>query len=378
MVVHTSLPVGQLQARTRWGTHASGEVFDRKKSSCLTEQAQRFMAQQALCVVAGLDTEDALGGLLVLGTPGFVEIIDEYTCLLRLDSSLAETRILQRLSQSPHNRRETRLGLFFICHPTRERLCVHGMAELLSDNSLASQTTLRRPISERLRELFFGRTSEVQPPTPAGSSEELVIRIHVRQSFFHCAKYIRTRVPGLTASATHTWDFTGVLSYVVGSSQTYLAEEVRAFIADQLLCFLCTVDQEGQCVVNHRNGHAGFLVTLLPDENAPGGTILLPDYSGNGAFEAIGNIFETGQAALVMPDYVSQLALCISGAACVLELNELPPELQHKCAGAQRVVALSVGRVELQHGDWSATLAYEQTRAERIFAEPHHGQTCPL
>jgi hypothetical protein len=44
--------------------------------------------------------------------------------------------------------------------------------------------------------------------------------------------------------------------------------------------------------------------------HSPGGTILLPDFVGNRAFEAIGIILETGQAALVAPDYAAQLALC--------------------------------------------------------------------
>ncbi len=40
-----NLPVGQHQARTYWGTHASGAAFDRKKTPYLTEQAQAFIAE---------------------------------------------------------------------------------------------------------------------------------------------------------------------------------------------------------------------------------------------------------------------------------------------------------------------------------------------
>ena len=47
------LPLGQLLARTRWDTHASGFAFDRKKTSLLAEQAQAFIAEQSLCVIAG-------------------------------------------------------------------------------------------------------------------------------------------------------------------------------------------------------------------------------------------------------------------------------------------------------------------------------------
>jgi hypothetical protein len=105
--------------------------------------------------------------------------------------------------------------------------------------------------------------------------------------------------------------------------------------------------------------------------------VLLPDYAGNGAFEAIGNIFETGQAALVIPNYAAHVALCLSGSAAVITPDDLPMELTQRCVGAERVVALRVQHVELQHGDWSATLAYERERAQAIITRSHPALVCP-
>lgn len=350
-VQHTSLPLGQQQARTRWGTHASGAAFDRKKSLYLTEQAQTFIAQQAFCVVAGLDSQDDLGGILALGTPGFVQTPDQQTCLLRLDEHLANTRILQRVCESTRNGQVTHLGLFFICHPTRERLCVYGTAELLPHN----------PIDHIPH-----------------SHKSLWIRFHVLQSFFHCPKYIKTRVAGLThpcvVSPKRIWQ----MHHLHGYSYPPFPQSVSEFISEQALCYLCTVDQEGRCAINHRGGAPGFLVSLPPDEASPGGTVLLPDYAGNGAFEAIGNILETGQAALVIPNYVAHLALCMNGSAQILEVTDLTADLARRCAGAERVMALSIHRVEVQHGDWSATLAYERARAERIQATGSSGHVCHI
>ncbi|MBV8822784.1 MAG: pyridoxamine 5'-phosphate oxidase family protein [Ktedonobacteraceae bacterium] len=335
MVVYTSLPAGQEQARTRWNTHVSGEAFDRKKSPYLTEQAQKFMVQQGQCVVAGLDGHDELSGLLVLGTPGFVQTPDEHTCLVRLDGHLATSPILLKLRQSLQNGQTARFGLFFICHPTRERLCVHGKAELFTKRSLFRKS--------------------------------IWVRLHVEQSFFHCSKYIKTHIAGLTSQALVVPSEQIVQLKQLNDSQLrQLSEPVCAFIAKQSLCFLCTIGHDGQPAINHRGGAAGFLVTLPPDTLASGGTILLPDYSGNGAFEAIGNIFETGQAALVIPNYAAQLAVCVSGRAYVLELADLLPEIAQKCVGAERVVALAVQRVEVQSGNWSTALAYERARAERM------------
>lgn len=328
-MVQPSLPSGQQLARTRWGTHASGEAFDRKKTAHLTEPARTFIAQQGLCVIAGLDDHNEPGGLLVPGLPGFVQTPDKHTCLLQLDSQFGASRILQRLRYSSRNAQGTRLGLFFISHPTRERLCVQGIAELLPSDSLDLHRSALSP-------------------------DPMWVRLHVLRSFFHCAKYIKTRIPGLTAPGTQSSEQTWRLQHQLDGSQGYLSEAIRTFIAQQALCFLCTVDHEGQCAINHRGGTANFLVTLPPDASSPGGTILLPDYPGNGAFEAVGNILETGRAALVIPNYAAQLAFCVSGSARILELGDLAKGLAQRCIGAERVIALSVQRVEVQRGDWSA------------------------
>lgn len=334
------LPFGQHLARTRWGTHASGMAFDRKKTSFLTERAQAFIVERSFCVLAGLGPQNEVSGLLAIGKPGFVYAPDMYTCLLQLDRWADNSPIFQGLHRYSDPRQAARLGLFFICHATRERLCVHAEAQLLPYTP---------PVLYRL--LGYRRHMRL-------------LRLHVRQVFFHCPRYIKTRIPGLTVPAGSLADEIPQLRQLVGRSQNYLSEPMRAFIAQQLLCFLCTVDCYGQCAVNHRGGAPGFLVTLPPNTYSPGGTILLPDFAGNGAFEALGNILETGQAAIVVPDYAAQLALCISGLARVLELRELPAKLAQSCAGAERIVALSVQRVEIQSGDWSTDLAHERAYPE--------------
>ncbi|GAC1394676.1 MAG: hypothetical protein NVSMB38_29060 [Ktedonobacteraceae bacterium] len=360
------LAVGQQQARTRWGTHTSGAVFDRKKTSYLTDQAQQFIAQQALCVISGLDLHNELSGLLALGMPGFVEPLGEHQCLLQLDGSLAETRLLQHLYQAPAC--STHLGLFFICHATRQRLCLQGTAELLP------HVPIDQSLYAFLRKLVWDETSAA----PARLPSSIRVRIHVEQVFFHCPKYIKTCIPGLTSVAgdvpTQKW----WSAHLPRSSQSFLSEEGRTFLAKQVLCYLCTADQKGHCAVNHRGGAPGFLVSLPPETLALGGIILVPDYAGNGAFEAIGNIFETGQAALVVPDYVDQVALCISGPAFVLERTELASEVAERCPAAERVIALSIQRVEVQHGNWSAPLAHEQARAHALFTRSHSGMACPI
>jgi hypothetical protein len=352
-IASPALPAGQQEARTRWGTHESGAAFDRKKLPYLSQQAQEFLAQQAYCVIAGLGPHNELDGQLVMSKPGFIKVLDRQTCLLQLDGQIETSLLFQGLQQAAAVDLFDQLGLFFISHATRERLCIQGEAELLSQPTLLLYWLFKhKPVS---------------------------IRLHVQQAFFHCPKYVRTRVPGLTTDAIlpdhPNWQPQHLLKL---NGNTSLAEEMRNFLAQQIHCFLCTVSQHGHCAVNHRGGAPGFLVTLPPNNIVPGGTILLPDYTGNGAFEALGNILETGTATLVVPNYATHIALCISGKACIYELHELPDRLLRSCPGAERVVALSVEHISVQHGNWSATLAYERGRAEYFSLMSDPTLTCPI
>lgn len=337
--VHTSIPAGQQYARTLWNTQESGAAFDRKKTTYLTEEAQRFIAQQSFYVIAGLGPHNKLDGWLVMGEPGCVKTPDEHTCILRIADTMEHAGLLQGFQQSFRQGQTARLGLFFISHATRERLCVQGSIMMLIadsphiDDSLMDHANIR-------------------------------VLMHVERAFFHCSKYIRTRVAGLTVPGATSPADRQQLVALLSKRQDVLTEEMCVFIRQQVLSFLCTVDADGQCAVNHRGGAPGFLVTLPPDAFSPGGTILLPDYTGNGAFEATGNILETGIATLIIPDYVAQLAVRVSGSARILEMSELSPAVIQCCVGAERVLALSVQRVELQTGNWSSALTCENARSE--------------
>jgi uncharacterized protein len=295
-----STQTGQELARTRWDTHASGEAFDRKKSPYLTERAQQFIAQQAMCVVAGITPDGLLDGVLVLGQPGFVQVLDPSTCLLQLEHQSRASSIVQGLYLLHSMGRDAWVSLFFLCHPTRERLCVHATVEMLHNGSSGSVRT-------------------------SSSATSVVVRLHIREAFFHCSKYIQTRVAGLTVPVPRTVSsqLRSQLHELLTRPRQALTEEHCRFLSQQVLCFLCTVNREGRCAVNHRGGAPGFLLPFLPNALVPGGMLILSDFAGNGAFEAIGNILETSRAALVVPNYVAQLALCISGVALVRGMEGL-------------------------------------------------------
>ncbi len=336
MYVDASVSQGQQEARTRWGTHESGAEFDRKKRTFLSEEAREFIAQQVMCVVVGPGSEQMPYALLLAGWPGFVEMPDRYTCLIPIDRCYEQSSLVQGIRAVLDSGGLPRLALCFIQHVTRQRICVQGDVEIV----------------------------------PAHSSEVIWLRMRVSLAFFHCPKYIRTRVSGLHEEAS------GGTLLSTGQEQDRLTAEDRAFLEHQVLCYLCTIDRYGQCAVNHRGGAAGFLVTLEPDRLTPGGVVLLPDYAGNGAFEALGNILETGKATLLVPGYAEQVALCVAGDAAVLEPAQLPVFLREKCRGAQRIVAITAQHIERQDGNWSDALVYERARAKVLAEVKQAAQSC--
>jgi hypothetical protein len=327
---------GQQEARTRWGTRESGAEFDRKKRPFLSDEAREFIAQQVMCVVVGPGPEQEPRGLLLAGLPGFVETPDSSTCLIPLDRRYETLLLVQGIRAVLAAGALPRVVLCLVQHVTRQRICVQGEVEIL----------------------------------PTHSPGCLLLRMRVRLAFFHCPKYIRTRVSGLHLPADN------MPSYADEQAHDHLSVNARAFLTRQVLCYLCTMDRDGQYAVNHRGGAAGFLVTLEPDRLTPGGVVLLPDYAGNGAFEATGNILETGKATLLVPGYAEQIALCIAGDAVVLEPRQLPGFLREQCRGAQRIVALTVQHVERQDGDWSEALAYERARANVLAEVKQVEQSC--
>src|SRR5216684_2936368 len=167
MRVESGISQGQQEARTRWGTHESGAEFDRKKHPFLTEEAREFIAQQVCCIVVGPGAEQRPHALLLVGPPGFIETPDELTCLIPIDQCYEMSSLVQGVYSTLASGARPRLALCLLQHVTRQRICVQGEVEIL----------------------------------PTHFPEVLWLRMRVSLAFFHCSKYIRTRVAGMHRDA---------------------------------------------------------------------------------------------------------------------------------------------------------------------------------
>jgi uncharacterized protein len=288
-----TLSPGQVWARTRWDTHGSGAVFDRKKQPYLSPDMKDFAECRDSCIVSFVDDDGQVSGRLLHGRMGeFAKAPDEHHLMVR-----PLNRIIGDLVSRKACARSRRLGLMFIEFKTRQRLCVHA--------------------------------------TGKWDEGEGCLALKVTQSFFHCAKYINPthQIPRTQSRST----MFRAAAFTMPAKHEGLVHQLADFLAEQRLAFVCTVDRNGQCAVNHRGGKAGFIwVNVVRGETR----ILLPDYTGNGAFEAIGNIWETGRAALFVPDPERGYGVCVSGPAELFDGEVLQTEACLRLPGAQRVVAI--------------------------------------
>jgi hypothetical protein len=286
--------LGQTWARIRWNTHGSGAVFDRKKQSSLSPAMKDFAEGRDFCVISFVDTNAQVSGRLLYGRLGeFAKAPDDHHLIIHpLNLTLDD------LPLRKPGARSWQLGIIFIEFKTRKRLCVHA----------------------------------------TGKWEETAGRLalEVTQFFFHCAKYIDPtyRIAQFASSGPREFAAT---EFAMAANHGGLIQQLVDFLADQSVAFLCTVDRNGQCAVNHRGGKCGFIsVNAIQDEAC----LLLPDYAGNGAFEAVGNIWETRRAAVFVPDPERGYGVCVSGSAKIFDGQVLQTEPFVRFSGAQRVLAI--------------------------------------
>jgi hypothetical protein len=264
---------GQAWARTRWNSHGSGAGFDRRKQPYLAPEMKDFAESQDFCIVSLINNDDQVCGCLLHGRPGeFAQAPDDHHLILQpLNRTVGDLAFPKACARS------WQLGLMFIEFKTRKRLCVHAT----------------------------GRWEET----------EGCLALEVTQSVFHCAKYIDPSYQIVRFASRRPRTFK-TAEFTMAAKHGPLIHQLVDLLADQRVAFVCTVDRNGQCAVNHRGGKRGFISVKGVKGEA---WVLLPDYAGNGAFEAVGNIWETRRAAVFVPDPERDYGVCVSGPAEIFD-----------------------------------------------------------
>jgi hypothetical protein len=143
-----------------------------------------------------------------------------------------------------------------------------------------------------------------------------------------------------------------------------LSEDDRAFIARQDMFFLATVSAAGQPSCSYKGGDPGFV------RSVDAGTLIFPNYDGNGMYLSMGNLSATGQVGMLFIDFARPQRLRVHGVARIGSADSIDPPY----AGAQFVVSVAVQQV---FPNCPRYIHAMQQTAHSEFV-PHEGETAPV
>ncbi len=285
---------GELAVQRRAGVEKMAARVGNGIHAMIPPLAADFAAQQPFAIAGSVDDRVWVWASLLVGAPGFMQVEDETT--LHIAATPLPGDPLEQILQSDkseHDSEQMRheLGLLIIDPATRKRMRFNGTVESDANGTL---------------------------------------RVHAREVYANCPKYIQERV--ITASAGS--DAGGTLSS--SSPHAGMSSELnamqQAWITNADTFFIASVAPNGGADASHRGGNPGFVQVV--DAH----TLRFPDYAGNTMFNTLGNIAANPNAGLLFVDWERGDTLQLTGQARIL----WEPEQAAQFAGAERVVEFLV------------------------------------
>jgi predicted pyridoxine 5'-phosphate oxidase superfamily flavin-nucleotide-binding protein len=218
--------------------------------------ARSFVADQRICVCAGLSTDRHLWAHFLTGAAGFAAVAED---LKSVGLHLADSRgVLRRTPLFSALEIGTPLGMLFIDLATRRRLRVNGNVAEITRSYL---------------------------------------RMAVNEAYPNCPKYIQRRQ---IAEVSPTPSVTEIAQGVV------LEDSLAQWIRTSDTLFVASAHPDGRVDASHRGGNPGF---VRVSENA----LQIPDYAGNSMFNTLGNFAVNPLAGLTFVDFDRARQLQLTG-----------------------------------------------------------------
>jgi predicted pyridoxine 5'-phosphate oxidase superfamily flavin-nucleotide-binding protein len=269
---------GELAVQTSVGVRDLADRVGRNIRLTMSETEQRFLQDQQMAVIGAVDSSNHVWASLLMGEPGFIQVIDERT--VRIDTESVINNTLSKNLLATDN-----VGLLVINLASRKRMRLNGKTELRPDGSTF---------------------------------------IHARQVFSNCTHYVQTRK--VVAHVSEPLMVQGIrCTESLTEGQQHWIEQADTF-------FIATFHPEGGADASHRGGNPGFIRII--DEHK----LVFPDYSGNNMFQTLGNIFANPHSGLLFIDFVSASTLQLTGEAKVI----LDEDYIATFPGAKRVVEFHI------------------------------------
>lgn len=240
-------------------------------SSSIMPGALKFIARQPMLIIASIDETGRVWTSMITGPRGFATAADPRT--VHISATVARSHELDPLwNNLAHN---SRVGILVFEPSTRRRLRLNGEMTRSSDDAY---------------------------------------RLDVIEAYPNCPKYIQRREL-FDPIDPHDLD-----AHDRGASEGQRLGPAQArFIAKADTFFIGSAHPLRGVDVSHRGGETGF-VRLLSDQR-----LRVPDYSGNGMFNTLGNFRVNPRAGALFVDFEQQRVLQITGDAVIhFDLAEDP------------------------------------------------------
>jgi ferredoxin-NADP reductase/predicted pyridoxine 5'-phosphate oxidase superfamily flavin-nucleotide-binding protein len=257
----TAFHEGELEIQAKSGARQQARMTAGAIQRRIPEGAMHFIGQQAMAVVASRDADGRVWASLLFGAPGFLYADDERHVRLHRGGchTAADDPIWRNLAHDPV------LGILLIELSSRRRLRINGRVRREHDDYL----------------------------------------VEVERAYPNCPKYIqarqlllRTTVATTTENAFTRGDrLTSVHCKQIAGADTF---------------FVASAHPQAGYDASHRGGRPGF-VEVLNERR-----LRIPEYSGNGMFNTLGNFSSYPCAGLVFPDFENNRLLQLSGRVRIL------------------------------------------------------------
>ncbi|MEM7760572.1 MAG: pyridoxamine 5'-phosphate oxidase family protein [Cyanobacteria bacterium P01_A01_bin.40] len=286
---HTESPfhVGELAIQARLGILNRMDRQGRRMiREYLTEQHQQFFAQLSYIIVGTVDEQNNPWASILVGQPGFLATPSDRILQIKATPLLGDP-LANNLAAGID------IGLLGIELHSRRRNRLNGIVSAIDRNGL---------------------------------------EVTVRQSFGNCPQYIQAR----------NFEFADSQSNISPeiSAISSLGKSARDLIANADTFFITTAYQDESAGiakgvdVSHRGGKPGFV--RIDDDH----TLTIPDFSGNGHFNTIGNIEVNSRTGLLFVDFARGDLLYLTGTA---EIIWSGAEIRNY-AGAQQLIRFDLDR----------------------------------
>ncbi len=249
---------GELVVQQRAGAAEQARSNGRVIGNTIIPGAIKFVNKQPFVVMGSVSQQQNVWASIVVGRTGFVtaepHTLDiEISRVMRIDAD----PLWRNLVDDP------RVGILVIDLRSRARLRVNGRVGF-----------------------------------PAGNR----LHVDVEQAYPNCPQYIQRRNyrPDLDRASS--------AKAAVGTTLTH---EQKQWIARADTLFVASEHPSTGLDASHRGGNPGFIRVL------DSARLRIPDYSGNGMFNTLGNLAVNPRAGLLIPDFENGRTLQLTGRAAV-------------------------------------------------------------